>query len=225
DSTYTINVSEQDDAGTWGEEGSFTIKLDRTGPVLTDITVTGGGFALREGFITNKASIGISFKADGVAKDTTCALSKDDNTNACLSRAVDALGNLTTVTRNVWRRSKVLFVKPDGIGNGSSWEEASGDLSGIIDNRVNSGKEIWAATGAYGSLYGSENVTLYGGFNSAQLPISKSGRNLTGTAIGGYRMDYSAIQRFDGVVIKGMLSVRIGTFTWQDCRFEPTEKN
>src|SRR5690606_25690269 len=115
--------------------------------------------------------------------------------------------------------------KPDGIGNDSRLEEASGDLSGIIDNRVNSGKEIWAATGAYGSLYGSENVTLYGGFNSAQFPISNSGRNLTGTSIGGHRMDYSAIQRFDGVVIKGMLSVRIGTFTCQDCRFEPTEKN
>lgn len=71
---------------------------------------------------------------------------------------------------------KVIRVKTDGTGNGSSWDNAMGDLQAAID-AANAGDEIWIAAGTYKPVNLIRNnkptsrafilkdgVSLYGGF-------------------------------------------------------------
>lgn len=44
--------------------------------------------------------------------------------------------------------SQTFFVKQDGTGNGTSWENASGDLPGVL-SKAQPGDEIWVAKGTY----------------------------------------------------------------------------
>ncbi|SEL85225.1 MBG domain-containing protein [Parapedobacter koreensis] len=62
----------------------------------------------------------------------------------------------------------IFYVKQGGAGDGSSWENASGDLQGVLDATME-GDEIWVAAGQYlpelwGSFTMKEGVELYGGF-------------------------------------------------------------
>lgn len=67
-----------------------------------------------------------------------------------------------------------LYVKPGGSGNGSSWEQAFGDLQTALI-QAKSGQEIWVAAGTY--YPGNDrkmifrirnNIRLYGGFNGTE---------------------------------------------------------
>lgn len=67
--------------------------------------------------------------------------------------------------------SAVIYVKPNGTGNGTSWNLAYGSLSTALQNAV-SGDEIWVAQGVYtphptdinASFIFKNGVKLYGGF-------------------------------------------------------------
>lgn len=221
DGVHTLYVSEQDQLGRWSNDGSFTINLDRTGPAITAVKVKDGGFDLRDGFITNNGSITISYKSDGTAKEFPCTLSNDNASNVCSFSETDGLGNKTTYTANVWKRSKVLFFKPNGIGDGSSWEAASGDMSLFTGNGSSySDYDFWLGSGTYPGLSPQIPLNIYGGFNAAAYPTDTNGRDKTNTKMSGLLFDWVSGGLVDGVVMTGGFTVRIATMTMTDCQLQ-----
>ncbi len=63
----------------------------------------------------------------------------------------------------------IVYVKANGTGNGSSWNEATADIQGAID--ATGTKKVFAAIGIYyrteKSLVMKNNVEIYGGFDPA----------------------------------------------------------
>jgi hypothetical protein len=55
--------------------------------------------------------------------------------------------------------SGILYVKPDGTGNGSSWADASGDLQEMINVSVEN-DQIWVAAGTYKPNRQADNITV-----------------------------------------------------------------
>lgn len=92
--------------------------------------------------------------------------------------------------------SRIRYVKQDGTGNGTSWENASGDLQRMIDELADNNPqglpgEVWVAAGTYepqsqliqGSSYSAsfrmrDGISVYGGFVGTET--SKTGREQGG---------------------------------------------
>jgi hypothetical protein len=220
DGAYTIRVSEQDQLNRWGNEGAFTINLDRTGPAITEVKVKDGNFALRDGFITNKASIVIAYKADGASKEYSCNLPNNNAANVCSFSETDGVGNKTTYSATVWKRNKVIFFKQGGIGDGSSWERATDDIASFVHDANFSGYDLWLGSGAYDAVSPTVPINLIGGFNAAAYPNTTSGRNKGNTFIGAMTVDFNSGGTFDGMTFTGDLSVRITTVTMIDCSLQ-----
>jgi hypothetical protein len=230
DGTYTVFVSEQDDLGRYGLEGSFTIKLDRTAPLLANAAIEGKSFQLRDGFITNVPSLLITYTSDAAPKSFTCVLT--DNASTLCKDAVqtDAAGNTATFQTNVWRKSKVIFFSPTGTGDGSSWEEADNDLQAHIGLSDVNGKELWLATGNYAANNVSLDlnrklVTVLGGFSFSARPINSSNRTKTTTTLGGIHANAMDACIFDGITFtESVEPSAMGTATkhgqFIDCTFK-----
>lgn len=86
---------------------------------------------------------------------------------------------------------RIRYVKQGGTGDGSSWENASGDLQKMIDDlaTVDAPGEVWVAAGRYrpttqiieGVQYAAsfrmrDGIDVYGGFNDERPEDSKSKR-------------------------------------------------
>ncbi|GAB6011712.1 choice-of-anchor Q domain-containing protein [Viscerimonas tarda] len=87
-----------------------------------------------------------------------------------LSLALIALLTLMSSTAQ-----NIRYVKPDGTGNGTTWELASNDLQAII-NLSDVGDRIWMAKGAYTAPAGNgfvlkEGVSIYGGFTGDETEL------------------------------------------------------
>jgi hypothetical protein len=187
DGTYTVYVSEQDDLGRYGPEGSFTIRLDRTPPQFANARIDGKSFPLRNGFITNAASLVIRYTSDGGAKSFSCTLADTVATVCRDAIQTDAAGNTAAFQTTVWRRSRVVFFHPDGTGDGSSWEEAAGDIQAQVDAGAD-GKEFWLASGDYTADNNSLTIwgitlNLLGGFFHESFPTTTQNRNKGGTIL------------------------------------------
>ncbi len=64
--------------------------------------------------------------------------------------------------------STVHYVKPGGIGNGDSWDNASGNLQTVI-NITKPGEEIWVASGTYNEVITmASGIALYGNFDGTE---------------------------------------------------------
>lgn len=73
-------------------------------------------------------------------------------------------------------QSQIIYVKEGGVGGGTSWGDATGDLRAAILGAA-SGEEVWVAEGTYypGAAQGDEfrlknGVTVYGGFPDVGNP-------------------------------------------------------
>ncbi len=206
--------------GRWGNEGSFTIQLDRTGPSIKNLMVKRGigNYQLREGFITNKSLISITFELDNANKDTTCNLPLNDSTNTCTIERSDALGNKTKITRNIWKRDAVIFINKGGTGDGSSWQEASNDLVGVFGDAKSGGKELWVASGQYGAdLYTPSTTTALGGFDAATFPVSSDSRSYFNTFVEGAQFGVNG-GTLDGFVFSGRVNASTGTVNLKNCQ-------
>lgn len=187
DGTYKISVSEQDDLGRYGPEGSFTIILDRTAPVFANAKIVGKTYPLRDNFITNQPSVSISYTADGALKTFACTLT-DGAVKVCKGTAVtDAAGNSATYQVNIWQRSKVVFFTPTGTGDGSSWEEAASDIQAAVD-AGGSGLDFWLANGDYTVKNNSLTIwgmtlNILGGFLFELYPTDTANRNKGGSIL------------------------------------------
>ena len=73
-------------------------------------------------------------------------------------------------------QADVRYVKPNGTGNGSSWDNASPDLQAMI-NASAAGDEVWVAAGSYqpvtsGTSFSMKSgVKIYGGFPNIGNPV------------------------------------------------------
>ena len=91
--------------------------------------------------------------------------------------------------------SRIRYVMPDGTGDGTSWDNPSGDLQRKIDELAEGGNgqpgEVWVAAGTYepqaqlvtGTSYSAsfrmrDGVSVYGGFAGGET--SKAGRSMSG---------------------------------------------
>ncbi len=94
----------------------------------------------------------------------------------------------------------IFYVKVDGVGNGTSWNDAAGNIQDMI-KKTTAGDEIWVAGGTYyptldveisvdGWTYNSKTfllkngICLYGGFQGNEFNIesrTKSDKNGNGT--------------------------------------------
>lgn len=90
--------------------------------------------------------------------------------------------------------SRIRYVKKGGTGDGSSWDNASGDLQKMIDeladnNPQNQAGEVWVAAGTYapqsqlisGTAYSAsfrmrDGISVYGGFDADNPESSKQDR-------------------------------------------------
>lgn len=89
--------------------------------------------------------------------------------------------------------SRIRYVKPGGTGDGSSWENASGNIQNMIDELANNANgqagEVWVAAGIYtpqsqlisGTAYSAsfrmrDGISVYGGFNADNPESSKLDR-------------------------------------------------
>ena len=79
--------------------------------------------------------------------------------------------------------AKTIYVKPQGIGNGISWNKATGNLAAVL-RKAEAGTEIWVASGTYiptttknrnASFIIPDGVKVYGGFKGNE--IFKTDRN------------------------------------------------
>lgn len=98
--------------------------------------------------------------------------------------------------------AKVYYVKPSGTGNGSSWEQASGDINAMLD-AATVGDELWIAAGNYRptrliksskknsrAFMLKDGVSLYGGFQGTEATIADRQRITDGKA---YDFQYETI--------------------------------
>ena len=70
---------------------------------------------------------------------------------------------------------QVIYVMPEGAGDGSSWADAAGNLQSAIDN-ASYGDWIWVAAGMYpasDSFYMKSGVSVFGGFDGTETYLSE----------------------------------------------------
>lgn len=81
-----------------------------------------------------------------------------------------------TVSHQTYAQSALIrYVKQNGVGDGSSWSQASGDLQGMI-SASSPGDQVWVAMGEYlpesgQSFIMKEGVQILGGFPKAGNPM------------------------------------------------------
>ena len=92
---------------------------------------------------------------------------------------------------------RIRYVRPNGIGDGSSWDNASGDIQQMIDYLADNNPqglpgEVWVAAGEYepraqlitGTAYSAsfrmrDGISVYGGFSNGSPEATKAERKKT----------------------------------------------
>jgi hypothetical protein len=96
----------------------------------------------------------------------------------------------------VLQAQPIRYVKPapSGIGDGSSWANASGNLQAMIDALGSPGSQVWVAAGTYKptttddrsiSFSMKNNVAIYGGFAGTETSVSQRNWNTNVTILSG----------------------------------------
>ncbi len=182
-----------------GFESSTTIALTNTAPGVIEYGQQ----------VTLNATAGFTsynFKVNGISKQNTAsatftysAINNDVVVVEGLKSGCSTLSNsLTMQTTEVVPTGGVLFVKKGSSGNGSSWNNALGELAdALLAAKVNlTITQIWLSGGTYKPLYSPEdgigfgtnkgrgnafllvkNVKIYGGFDPDNGQIDLASRN------------------------------------------------
>ncbi len=202
DGSYTLYVMTIDSAGNTSNEVLSTVMVDKTKPQLAitgpsaDSLVTSINPIIKG---TTSDNIKVSkltysnsqggLTGNIVPSGSTWSLSGinfPDGKNTLTIHAEDAAGNQAVdQTIDIYKWSKVIFVRSGKNGNGTSWANAYG----IIDTALMSaraklaGAQVWVSKGIYGE-YGTSQVVVslpkdglvLGGFLDAGAPSDSSQR-------------------------------------------------
>ena len=121
--------------------------------------------------------------------------------------------NFTGSVFTIKRSGIIKYVKQDATGDGSSWDNASGDIQAMID-LLNESDSVWVAKGSYNksTSYAMKNgVQVYGGFAGTETKASQRviKNNLT-ILLGSYNdqsivnfQNCNLLTQLDGFTIKG----------------------
>ncbi|MDP4267064.1 MAG: right-handed parallel beta-helix repeat-containing protein [Bacteroidota bacterium] len=136
----------------------------------------------------------------GLNKYIDTILSKDLNKNLRIYDDTVDLGAIEyTSSRKYTDGKRIIYVKENGTGDGTSWSKATGNLQKAINTKIqcNSGIEIWVAKGNYypdttgiknlirASFMMKNNVSVYGGFSGNEDSLSKRDFKLNETVLNG----------------------------------------
>mgnify|MGYP001232339034 FL=1 len=123
----------------------------------------------------------------------------------------------------------IRYVKPNGTGNGTSWNDASGSIMDMIDASAK-GDQVWVAAGEHmrddrhGAFYMKDGVAVYGGFNGTESSLAERDHKKNVTILVGNIINYlNKVTRaalLDGFTIMrgGMQNIRASP-TIVNCRF------
>ncbi|MDD6253263.1 MAG: BACON domain-containing carbohydrate-binding protein [Bacteroidales bacterium] len=111
--------------------------------------------------------------------------------------------------------SKIIYCKPGGTGDGTSWEYAMGDFAKAMAACDNLGDmEIWVAEGEYhlSAAFTKKTVNAYGGFTGNEVALAERDMTKKSTLIGGaHQLCYGwnstgaagVYYYLDGFILKG----------------------
>ena len=112
----------------------------------------------------------------------------------------------------------IRYVKVNGAGDGSNWDNASGDLQAMI-NASGNGAQVWVAQGEYlpadGASFQMKNgVSVYGGFNTTETSLDQRDFRLNTTTLkgNGNRVVYNSWSVSQTAILDGF-TITGGTLT------------
>jgi parallel beta-helix repeat protein len=125
---------------------------------------------------------------------------------------------LMLLPMEVFAAGDIWYVKTDGVGDGSSWENASSDLRNIMDN-ANPNDQVWVAAGTYtpgtnadDTFTLNKGVKVYGGFVGTENELSERDWVTNETILSGNDVNYHVVTgatdatpddtRLDGFTVK-----------------------
>lgn len=191
-----VCVAEKDVIG-YGPEACKSITVDRTAPTIEitsdvspELMVTSVNPAF-SGTVSDvnldrvecKVGTGAAVNATLSAGTWSCAPGMGDGDFTVTFTAFDkAQNSASTAAVTVHKRSKVVFVRKGKTGDGTSWANAKGDISDVLNPGVmlSANTEVWVSAGTYlikgeGDPFKfSSNTSLVGGFSSAGAPFNRS---------------------------------------------------
>ncbi len=194
--THTLSVQEQDFAGNWSaNSASVQIVVDNTAPQLAitgpaaegrvtaiNPTVT-GTVSDANGIKSLSYTIAEGNKSGTITVGSTWTIPNTTNygegTNTLTITAIDNANNSISQQIVITKRKDVVFVRAGKSGDGTSWQNAYGniDIAMSSSRATVSGAQVWVSAGTY---IAAQTVVLP--INGALLGGFPAGNNATDTA-------------------------------------------
>lgn len=190
---------------------------------IASVTITSPAM----GFVTNAGSVQIKYKVDNGAEQSVTKTLVEGSNSFDITSPPNEVGKTSKATTSIYRRENVIFVRENGAGkkDGSSWEDAIGDLGLAVATFANEGKEIWVASGTYAGFHGYSNINLLGGFDaeSHQNNSTTRGKSTVGNIVlhGIFDADLGSSNKsiVDGFSFSGYVAVPGADLTMNSCQF------
>ena len=93
---------------------------------------------------------------------------------------------LLSMTAMAEQKNGIVYVKPGGIGAGTSWSDALGDIQTAINTaRADKAarKDVWVAAGNYTistAIAMSDSISLYGSFAGTETDVDQRTKSISG---------------------------------------------
>lgn len=130
--------------------------------------------------------------------------------------------NVTYTLNAVSTASRVIYVTPDGTGDGSSWENATSDIQAAINDAGRYRGELWLKAGTYkpttAGYYLRSNVELVGGFAGTESSRSEADPSVNRTIISGDLGNPTYWQAINGTY-NGWSNLSPQQYVWVDGAF------
>ena len=213
----TLTLTATDKAG---RVSSATVTVNVNVPVSV-VVITNPA----KGFVTNSTSVLIKYKIDNGAEQSISKTLVEGANSFDIVSSANELGQTGKDNIIVYSRPNVVFVREGGTGkkDGSSWEDAIGDLNLALTS-ANEGKEIWVAKGTYPAFVGFYSVKMFGGFDAVNHQNDTASRGKS--TVGGFRIrglgvdasDLTNTTLMDGFNLACYANVNLGILTMTSCQ-------
>ena len=103
-----------------------------------------------------------------------------------MKKLLISLAVLLSMTAMAEQKNGIVYVKPGGIGAGTSWSDALGDIQTAINTaRADKAarKDVWVAAGNYTistAIAMSDSISLYGSFAGTETDVDQRTKSISG---------------------------------------------